>query len=312
MKSKSIKGGDSISRFVDFSLVNVQSLCYSFVACVCLCLVVSVLSFMANLDLVVSLNQLQVFASFLIAYFSDESSFPSWPALLVAELVCFGVLTKYICVLSILHWFIKVLLQKESQLQLVWIYLSAQVLLSFICLVNYSDLFCSSRFSRLQAEVKMGSAGEKIELEFDEEIPFSSSQAAIKIDSLHYEAPHIASARSYRPLRVLRKMYQISLLRSIYFVIIKAKINLLLPFGPLAILLHYATGNHVIIVFKLSPYAPFWYFLQGCWIQTILFFSFQWCLSLCFMYNLMFQALVFFFSLLGITPLAERLGYATE
>ncbi|PHU24777.1 Vacuolar cation/proton exchanger 2 [Capsicum chinense] len=113
----------------------------------------------------------------------------------------------------------------------------------------------------------MGSAGEKLELEFDEEIPFSSSQATIKIDSLHYEAPHIVSPRSYRSSRVLRKMYQISLLRSIYIVVIKAKINVLLPFGPLAILLHYVTGKH---------------------------------------------AWVFFFSLLGITPLAERLGYATE
>ncbi|KAG5619422.1 hypothetical protein H5410_019246 [Solanum commersonii] len=109
----------------------------------------------------------------------------------------------------------------------------------------------------------MGSAGD-LELE---EIPFSSSQGTIKIDSLHYEAPHIASPRSYRSTRVLRKMYQISLLRSIYIVIIKAKINVLLPFGPLAILLHNLTGKHT-------------------W--------------------------VFFFSLLGITPLAERLGYVTE
>lgn len=113
----------------------------------------------------------------------------------------------------------------------------------------------------------MGSAGEKLELEFDEEIPFSSSQPTIKMDSLHFEAPHIASPRSYPSTRVLRKMYQISLLRSIYIVIIKAKINVLVPFGPLAIVLHYVTGKH---------------------------------------------AWVFFLSLLGITPLAERLGYVTE
>nr|GMD35416.1 vacuolar cation/proton exchanger 5 isoform X3 [Ipomoea batatas] len=62
-------------------------------------------------------------------------------------------------------------------------------------------------------------------------------------------------------------MRQISLLRSIYIVLIRAKINVLLPFGPLAILLHHVTGKH---------------------------------------------AWVFFFSLLGIIPLAERLGYATE
>lgn len=56
-------------------------------------------------------------------------------------------------------------------------------------------------------------------------------------------------------------------LRSIYIVLIKAKINMLLPFGPLAILLHYLTGKH---------------------------------------------GLVFLLSMLGITPLAERLGYVTE
>ncbi|KAK1264062.1 Vacuolar cation/proton exchanger 2 [Acorus gramineus] len=57
------------------------------------------------------------------------------------------------------------------------------------------------------------------------------------------------------------------MLMSSYLVLIKAKINVLLPFGPLAIMLHYLTGKH------------------------------GW---------------VFFFSLLGIIPLAERLGYATE
>ncbi|XP_072952862.1 vacuolar cation/proton exchanger 3-like [Typha angustifolia] len=55
--------------------------------------------------------------------------------------------------------------------------------------------------------------------------------------------------------------------RSIRIVIFTAKINILLPFGPAAIILHYLTRNH---------------------------------------------GLVFFFSLIGITPLAERLGYATE
>ncbi|KMZ60079.1 Vacuolar cation/proton exchanger 2 [Zostera marina] len=55
--------------------------------------------------------------------------------------------------------------------------------------------------------------------------------------------------------------------RNINIVILKAKINILLPFGPLAIILHSVTGK---------------------------------------------QGWVFFFSLIGIIPLAERLGYATE
>ncbi|KAK4750583.1 hypothetical protein SAY87_004065 [Trapa incisa] len=55
--------------------------------------------------------------------------------------------------------------------------------------------------------------------------------------------------------------------RSIKTVIFSNKLNFLMPFGPLAIVVHLLTDN---------------------------------------------QGLVFFFSLLGITPLAERLGYATE
>ncbi|XP_074591431.1 vacuolar cation/proton exchanger 3-like [Curcuma longa] len=55
--------------------------------------------------------------------------------------------------------------------------------------------------------------------------------------------------------------------RSIKVVIFCAKINILLPFGPLSIILHFLTKNH---------------------------------------------GLVFCFSLIGIIPLAERLGYATE
>ncbi|XP_019198808.1 PREDICTED: vacuolar cation/proton exchanger 2-like [Ipomoea nil] len=114
----------------------------------------------------------------------------------------------------------------------------------------------------------MGSGEESFDLESDE-VPLSSSHGASKMETLHYEAPHnhIASPRAFVSTRLLRKMRQISVLRSIYIVLIKAKINVLLPFGPLAILLHHVTGKH---------------------------------------------AWVFFFSLLGIIPLAERLGYATE
>ncbi|KAK1276767.1 Vacuolar cation/proton exchanger 5 [Acorus gramineus] len=57
------------------------------------------------------------------------------------------------------------------------------------------------------------------------------------------------------------------LLRSMKIVIFSNKLNLLMPFGPLAIAIHKTTGHH------------------------------GW---------------VFFLSLLGITPLAERLGYTTE
>ncbi|XP_010252965.1 PREDICTED: vacuolar cation/proton exchanger 2-like isoform X6 [Nelumbo nucifera] len=56
-------------------------------------------------------------------------------------------------------------------------------------------------------------------------------------------------------------------LKNLKIVLLSSKINLLLPFGPLAILVNYLTGRH------------------------------GW---------------VFFLTLLGIIPLAERLGYATE
>ncbi|CAH9138917.1 unnamed protein product [Cuscuta epithymum] len=114
----------------------------------------------------------------------------------------------------------------------------------------------------------MGSAGVSLDLESDE-IPLSSSHRISKIETLHYEAPHnhIPWTRAFSSSRFFRTMNQNTALRSIYIILIKAKINVLLPFGPLAILLHYVTGKH---------------------------------------------AWVFFFSLLGITPLAERLGYATE
>ncbi|KAK4794274.1 hypothetical protein SAY86_012268 [Trapa natans] len=63
------------------------------------------------------------------------------------------------------------------------------------------------------------------------------------------------------------KMLSHGICRSIKIVLFSNKLNLLMPFGPLAILVHILTDN---------------------------------------------QGLVFFFSLLGIIPLAERLGYATE
>ncbi|PON71037.1 Calcium/proton exchanger CAX [Trema orientale] len=112
----------------------------------------------------------------------------------------------------------------------------------------------------------MVSREENTDLDSDEEIPFSSSPARRKVHSLDFEMGHMHSRSDVAKSRSFNFM-RISVLRSIYIVLIKAKINLLLPFGPLAIVLHYITGKH------------------------------GW---------------VFFLSLVGIMPLAERLGYATE
>lgn len=116
--------------------------------------------------------------------------------------------------------------------------------------------------------MNMGHVDDSIDLESDEEIPFSSSQVSNKPRPFDFEASHVVphphAKFTWKFIKQIRK----GPLMSIYIVLIKAKINVLLPFGPLAILMHYITGKH--------------------------------------------QGWVFFFSLLGITPLAERLGYATE
>ncbi|XP_075506991.1 vacuolar cation/proton exchanger 3-like [Primulina tabacum] len=112
----------------------------------------------------------------------------------------------------------------------------------------------------------MVSLEEKVEFESDE-IPLRVSQPTNKIQTLNCERPYVFSFPKFSASWILRNAHRISVLRSVPIVLIKAKINILLPFGPLAIMLHYITNQH------------------------------GW---------------VFFFSLLGITPLAERLGYVTE
>ncbi|XP_058079441.1 vacuolar cation/proton exchanger 2-like isoform X1 [Magnolia sinica] len=109
---------------------------------------------------------------------------------------------------------------------------------------------------------------EKRDLELEgESLISSSSPSSSTVRKMRtYETSHGGSlgnvAHVWMPIRAINRLFM-----NVYIVLIKAKINVLLPFGPLAVLLHYLTKN---------------------------------------------QGWVFFFSLLGITPLAERLGYATE
>ncbi|KAI3871250.1 hypothetical protein MKW98_015150, partial [Papaver atlanticum] len=148
---------------------------------------------------------------------------------------------------------------------------------------DFLFLFPPLRFDSIQ----MGAIEEKTNLEtedddIDDEIPLrldnnnihhyvSSSPTTRKIHAFDtsshvaslVDIPYSATATYYSSSKRLRNRA----LMSIYIVLIKAKINVLLPFGPLAIILHYTTGKH------------------------------GW---------------VFFLSLVGIAPLAERLGYATE
>ncbi|XP_043721809.1 vacuolar cation/proton exchanger 2-like isoform X1 [Telopea speciosissima] len=110
---------------------------------------------------------------------------------------------------------------------------------------------------------EMGSIEEKTGLELEEEIPFRSSQSLRKMHA--FETSHALAdvSHTWIPKRLPYKVA----FKSINAVLIKAKINMLLPFGPLALLLHYLTEKH------------------------------GW---------------VFLFTLVGITPVAERLGYVTE
>lgn len=92
----------------------------------------------------------------------------------------------------------------------------------------------------------MGSVEEKIDLDSDEEIPFSVSLSTNKMHTLNFEpSRHILAHPRFSASWVLREVNRVSILRSIYIVLIKAKINVLLPFGPLAIMLHYLTKRHV-------------------------------------------------------------------
>ncbi|KAI3675388.1 hypothetical protein L1987_84978 [Smallanthus sonchifolius] len=128
---------------------------------------------------------------------------------------------------------------------------------------SQDSTLCSPAFTKMGSN-KMELSSQNIDLESDEESPLTLSQSAGAKQSFQFEASHISVPKTKS--HVLRKL-QHTAFHSVYVVLFKAKINVLLPFGPLAVVLHYVTGRH------------------------------GW---------------VFFFSLLGITPLAERLGYATE
>ncbi|XP_078437597.1 vacuolar cation/proton exchanger 3-like [Wolffia australiana] len=121
--------------------------------------------------------------------------------------------------------------------------------------------------SKVVAAVQMGFMRDRSENEFEEDgghlSPISLVRRQHASDQQSGEESFSESLQNERPAFSLKN----TVLKSITNVILKAKINLLLPFGPAAILVH-----------KFYDH----------------------------------QGLVFFLSMLGIVPLAERLGYATE
>ncbi|KAJ0103518.1 hypothetical protein Patl1_03720 [Pistacia atlantica] len=111
---------------------------------------------------------------------------------------------------------------------------------------------------------QMGSLDDRSVSDFEDEslfTPEAESQKAQPVLECEHEPISLAStSRGNKNLR--NGVY-----KSIKTVVFSNKLNLLMPFGPLAIMVHNLTGH---------------------------------------------KGWVFFLSLLGITPLAERLGYATE
>lgn len=116
-----------------------------------------------------------------------------------------------------------------------------------------------------KSQLEMGSLAEYgSQLEYDNQILFSPESGTQKMQSSHV-GEYGSISGSHQPIG--NEMWRNGVYKSIKIVIFSNKLNLLMVFGPLAILVHLLSGHN------------------------------GW---------------VFFLSLLGIIPLAERLGYATE
>lgn len=92
--------------------------------------------------------------------------------------------------------------------------------------------------------MQMGPIEEKLDLESDEDISFGSSTVGGKVHSFDFETTNVGSHADVVNSWAFKRI-RMCPLRSVYIVLIKAKINLLLPFGPSAIFLHYFTSKHV-------------------------------------------------------------------
>lgn len=95
----------------------------------------------------------------------------------------------------------------------------------------------------------MGSMGEEEDPEIEMQALANSLPATRKpyISDILNIGTYSDFAESFSLKRILGRV-----LRSINIVIMSAKINLLLPFGPLSIVLHYLTEKHV----RITCYLP--------------------------------------------------------
>lgn len=148
----------------------------------------------------------------------------------------------------------------------------------------------------------MGSLDERAVIEFEDESLVSPAAASISTNkNSFHEITHISAATSAKNYK---QHMRNSVIDSIKIVIFSAKINILMPLGPLAILVDKMCGSHVSKLCLCTLISIFFYII---FIWTIYCVLFWWFVS-----SIAFQGWVFFLSLLGIIPLAERLGYATE
>lgn len=91
----------------------------------------------------------------------------------------------------------------------------------------------------------MGSIDEKIDLEAHEELTFSSSAATGDIEALHFETVHLHSRADVAYSWISKNVGRIRTPRSLYVVLLNAKLTMFLPCGPLAIWLHIVTEKQV-------------------------------------------------------------------
>ncbi|XP_054782146.1 vacuolar cation/proton exchanger 2-like [Prosopis cineraria] len=88
----------------------------------------------------------------------------------------------------------------------------------------------------------MASVEEQIDHDFDEEIGSGSIELGRKVSNFGVEMTLEANTTMLRKILIRSIM-------SLHFVLSKEKICLMLPFGPLALLLHYLTGNQNIMFY---------------------------------------------------------------
>ena len=93
----------------------------------------------------------------------------------------------------------------------------------------------------------------------DDEVSFGSEiinfNQPESIDLLEIHGSHYGESRTVHHEAMAGMIY-----RSIRVVLLSSKLNLLMPFGPLAILVQILTGHHVSCIVHIIKFLTFWHF----------------------------------------------------